>query len=275
MATISKQPTARDAILSSDGAKDVAPPAAALSHTELQETPMCSKITSLLCLPSCICSWFVLNEGEHKIVLNTGVPVMEVKEPGIYYATCFFREIRSVSTKKTCVEVRHCKVADHDGNPVIVSAVIVAEVVVPRKALMDVANWVVFVKQQSLTILRNIVSQYSFESRDGSPSLRSDTAHINERLASSLEQVARPIGVRVVSFRLDEISYSPEIASLMLKRQAAKAIVDARRVIVDGAVSLSQGAVTALREKGVKLTSVQSARLANNLLTVLCSTDDD
>ena len=161
-------------------------------------------------------------------MLNSGFPVGEVTEPGCHFYNCCNREIRSVSTKKSCMEIRHCKVADKDGNPIVVSAVIVGEVVEPRKALLEVQSWNQFVSQQALTILRQIISLYSFESHDGAPSLRSDTAHINEMLAAALDQVARPIGVRILSFRLDEISYSQEIASLMLKRQAAKAIVDAR-----------------------------------------------
>ena len=208
-------------------------------------------------------------------MLNSGVPIGEVKEPGIHFSNWCCREIRTVSTKKKCLEVRHSKMADRDGNPVIVSAVIVAEVVVPRKALLETANWYEFVSRQSQAILRQVVAQYPFQTQDGSPSLRSDTAHINERLATALDHVSQPIGVRTVSFRLDEISYSTEIASLMLKRQAAAAIVDARKVIVEGAVELAKSAVAGLAAKGVRLTPAQSSRLVNNLLTVLCSTDSD
>lgn len=203
--------------------------------------------------------------------MNSGRLVGEVKEPGCHFYNCCNRDIRSVSTKKTCMEIKHCKVADKDGNPVVVSAVIVAQVVDPRRALLEVQDWGSFISQQALAILRQIIAMYSFESVDGSPSLRSDTAHINEMLASALEHVGRPMGVRIHSFRLDEISYSPEIASLMLKRQAAKAVVDARKVIVDGAVGLAQGAVEALRARGVRLTPHQTSRLVNNMLTVLCS----
>jgi len=254
----------------------LAPPPSTQHQIELQPTPLVSTVCfAFVCPIAFLASWFTLNEGEHKIVLNSGFPVGEVTEPGCHFYNCCNREIRSVSTKKSCMEIRHCKVADKDGNPIIVSAVIVGEVVEPRKALLEVQSWNQFVTQQALTILRQITSMYSFESHDGAPSLRSDTAHINEKLAAALEQVSRPIGVRILSFRLDEISYSQEIASLMLKRQAAKAIVDARKVIVEGAVGLSQGALQALKDKGVALTQQQATRLVNNLLTVLCSSEGD
>ena len=214
-----------------------------------------------------------MKEGEQKIVLNTGQLIAEVKEPGIYFYNCCQREVRTVSTKKQCIEIKGCKVSDRDGNPIVVSAVVVLQVSEPRLVLLGVQNWMSYARQQGMTILRQIVSQYCYESRDGGPSLRSDTAHINESLAEGLARVLGPIGVKVYSFRLDEISFSAEVASLLLKRQAAQSVVEARRVIVDGAVGMAQHALETLRERGVGLSREQTSRLVSNLLTVLCSTE--
>ena len=85
--------------------------------------------------------------------------------------------------------------------------------------------------------------------------------------------MSSPSHTQVLSFRLDEISFSPEIASLMLKRQAAKAVVEARKVIVEGAVGLTQSALAALRTRGLKLSQEQTSRMVSNLLTVLCSSE--
>eukprot|EP00047_Mylnosiga_fluctuans_P003236 m.228131 g.228131 ORF g.228131 m.228131 type:complete len:266 (+) comp11699_c0_seq1:47-844(+) len=243
---------------------------------KIESTPILSLLCGPLCLPCFITqSWFVLNEGEQKIVLNTGVLVGEAREPGCYFFNFFNREIRTVSTKKSCTEIKHCKVADRDGNPIIVSAVVVAQVVEPRRALLDVQNLGQFVEQQAMAVVRQTLSHYAFESTDGSPSIRSDTAHINDMLAEAMNAIVKPIGVRIISFRLDELSYAPEIATIMLKRQAAKAVVEARKIIVDGAVQLAQSSVEALHARGIKLTEHQKGTLMANLLTVLCATETE
>jgi len=83
------------------------------------------------------------------------------------------------------------------------------------------------------------------------------------------------MGFTIISFRLDELSYAPEVANVMLKKQSAKAMVEARKVIVDGAVSLSKMAMLGLKEKGIQLSAKQTGDLISNLLTVLCSPDDE
>lgn len=251
--------------------------AAAASHEEamqLHSTPLFATICGLcLCPCTLLQSWIVVDEGQQKIVMNTGRLVAELREPGIYFYNCCQREVRSVSTRKRSLEIRGCKVADKEGNPIVVSAVLVVQVIQPRRVLLGVQDWGTYALQQGMAVLRQVVARYPYEARDGGPSLRSDTAHVNEQLAAALAQALSAVGLRVLSFRLDEIAFSPEVASLMLKRQAAKAVVEARRVIVEGAVGLTHGAVEGLRQRGLELSREQSSRLVSNLLTVLCSAE--
>ncbi len=209
------------------------------------------------------------------VVMNTGHLVAEITEPGCHFYNCCNREIRSVSKKKQVLTLERCKLAEKTGNPMMISAVIVFNVVVPSKALMKVTSLHAFVHTQAQAVLRNIVSQYPFESHDGTPCLLHDSATVNRTLATALNHVIQDMGVICTSFSLDEISFAPEIASTMLQRQAAQALVDARKVIVHGAADLAASAVQALAARGINLTDQQRGKLLGSLLPVLCATDRD
>lgn len=254
------------------------PPTAAQHSSALtfRSTPLLSQLCFACTCPCAFCqSWITLNEGEQQIVLNTGHLIAEVTEPGCHFFNCCNREIRTISKKKRCLSIEKCKLAERNGNPMMVSAIVVFQVVTPHKALMQVTSFDSYMRTQALAILRQVITQFPFESHDDTPCLLHDSAVVNRDLAAQLNHLVNEMGVHVSSFCLDELSFAPEIASSMLQRQAAQALVDARQVIVHGASELAAGAVAVLAARGVKLTPPQRTKLIGNLLPVLCASERD
>merc|ERR1712070_1208403 len=169
------------------------------------------------------------------------------------------------------MDIAKQKVADLDGNPVIVSGVVSYRIVNSKRAALDVTNATQYVHIQAQTILKQVVSRYPYESAaDGRPSLKTETSDIGRQLKSLLQQRALVAGVEIITFELADLSYAPEIAQMMLVRQQAKAMVDARKTIVKGAVGIVSEALEELRTNGLTLEKDEVSKLTTNLLTVIC-----
>lgn len=208
------------------------------------------------------------------IALQYGRLVAEVKEPGWSFLSCWGQQLFKVSTAQLSINLPNVKVADHNGNPIIVSAVLQMEVVDAKRAVLDVQDYMSFVRSQAVTVLRQVLAQYPYESDDDHISLRSNTTTINAQLASTLNELTAIAGCRILSVRLDELAYATEIAALMLRKQAAQAVMSARHLIVESAVSIAVEAVERMEREGTPLTVDQRGDLVVNLMTVICSGKD-
>jgi len=227
-----------------------------------------------LCFPFTICgSFFTLQEREEAVILRYGKYAGVIKEPGIHCSNCWGRTVLRVSTKTISVDLPNVKTADANGNPLIVSGVLSYTIRNPKKAKIDVSNSTAYVITQAQATLKQIVAKYPYES-DAGHSLKSDGGAVGQEFVEILQERVRIAGVKVHSFAFNEISYAPEIAAGMLKRQQAAATVQARRVIVQGAVDIAHGAVTELAAKGIHLEAEHQSRLVTNVLTVMCSDRD-
>ncbi|MGY3778428.1 SPFH domain-containing protein [Isobaculum melis] len=160
------------------------------------------------------------------------------------------------------------KVNDVDGNPIEIAAVIVFKVIDTAKACFDVEYYENFVEIQSETAIRHIATKYSYDSfTDSDITLRGNAEEVSAELLEELQQRLNLAGVEVIETRLTHLAYSTEIASAMLQRQQAKAILSARKIIVEGAVGMTQLAVEQLEHDGVlKLDDSKRIQLVNNLL---------
>jgi len=118
--------------------------------------------------------------------------------------------------------------------------------------------------------LKQIVSRYPYESEEGH-CLKTDSEIISREVVRILQDRVKIAGVLINSFTFNEISYAPEIASGMLKRQQASAILQARKLIVHGAVEIAHGAVSELQQRGIILDDAAKCKVVSNLLTVICS----
>ncbi len=180
--------------------------------------------------------------------------------------------------KKVSLRVRNfnsskLKVNDVDGNPIEIAAVVVFKVVDSAKALFDVDNYEQFVEIQSETALRHVASKYPYDSFDGEGySLRGNADEVAGQLSGELQDRLAIAGVEVVEARLTHLAYSTEIASAMLQRQQASAIISARQKIVEGAVGMVQSAIEQLQREGViELDEERKAAMINNLMVAIVS----
>ncbi len=133
-----------------------------------------------------------------------------------------------------------------------------------------------FVHVQSEAALRNLATSYPYDTHvDGEPSLRMSAGEISHRLSQEIQDRLAKAGVEVIEARISHLAYAPEIASAMLRRQQAGAIIAARQRIVEGAVGMVQMALEMLSEKNVvQLDEERKAAMVSNLLVVLCSDRD-
>lgn len=238
----------------------------------LWATILCCPIWPLAWLDACGC--IPVNEREEQVLLVFGEYYSTIRSPGMHYVNPMGLEKRLVSTKRQNMDIgsatQSLKVADRDGNPVMVSGVISFRIIDSKAAALGVENAQDFVQTQAQTVLKQIVSRYPYESTDGAASLKTETYEIGLELCRTLQEKVHVAGVLVESFELSDLSYAPEIAQVMLVRQQAKAMVDARKTVVDGAVGIVSTAITRLAREGTELTTKDQSKLAISLLTVIC-----
>ena len=170
-------------------------------------------------------------------------------------------------------ETERSKVNDTDGNPVEMAAVVVWRVVDTAVATFEVNDYANFVRIQSESAVRNLATRYPYDTQqEGQLSLRGNTSDIADQLESEIQERLEKAGVEVIEARINHLAYAPEIASAMLQRQQAGAIIAARTQIVEGAVSMVQMALDALSSRDiVELDEERKAAMVSNLLVVLCA----
>jgi regulator of protease activity HflC (stomatin/prohibitin superfamily) len=167
---------------------------------------------------------------------------------------------------------RVLKVNDKDGTPIEIAAVVVWKVVDAAKATFVVDDYMDFVKVQADSALRTLASQYSYDAPEADAhSLRGHIVEVAAQLKNELHERMQQAGVEVQDARISKLAYAPEIASAMLQRQQAGAIIAARSRIVEGAVGMVEHALEMLKERDiVELDVERKAAMVSNLLVVLC-----
>lgn len=166
------------------------------------------------------------------------------------------------------------KVNDLEGNPIEIAAVVVYKVFDSARAVLDVEDYKEFVHTQSEAGIRHIASQYPYDNfnNDYAISLRQHSDEVANELTKDLQQRLELAGVTIIEARIMHLAYSSEIAQAMLQRQQAQAVLAARKVIVEGAVSMVKSAIDQLKNDGVvELNEEKKAQMANNLMIALIS----
>ncbi|CAG7602665.1 SPFH domain-containing protein [Actinacidiphila bryophytorum] len=179
---------------------------------------------------------------------------------------------RKISTRLRNHETAVLKVNDAYGNPIELAAVVVWQVADTAQAVFEVDNYANFVGIQTDTAVRHIATNYPYDAHDDRTlSLRGNSEDITERLSAEIAARVESAGVRIIESRFTHLAYAPEIASAMLQRQQAGAIVAARQTIVDGAVGMVESALSRIAEQDiVDLDEERKASMVSNLLVVLC-----
>lgn len=192
-------------------------------------------------------------------------------QTGLRWANPFYSK-QKVSLRVRNFESGKLKVNDHSGNPVEIAAVVVWKVVDSAEAVFEVEDYENFVSIQSEAALRYLASSYPYEAAgDTDISLRSNGPEVTDLLKAEIQARLDKAGVDVLEARISHLAYAPEIASAMLQRQQARAVVMARQQLVEGAVGMVELALARLSEKNmVQLDEERKAAMVSNLLVVLC-----
>lgn len=209
----------------------------------------------------------IVGPNQAKAILFFGKYLGTIKDNGLFITTPLTQKI-TISLKVKNFNTALLKVNDSDGNPIEISAVVVFKVVDSAKALFSVDDYRNFVAIQSETALRHIASQYPYDTfEEEDITLRGNTTEVSEKLKIELEERLAIAGVEVIETRLNHLAYATEIASAMLQRQQARAILSARQTIVEGAVSMTQMALEQIEDgQDIQFTDDRRVQLINNLL---------
>lgn len=184
---------------------------------------------------------------------------------------------KTISLKTLTLNNNKQKVNDVLGNPVEIGIVVIWRVVNTAKAVFNVDNYKSFLSIQCDSSLRNIARLYPYDvAVDGEEkTLRGSSQEVAERLKTEIQSKVDIAGIEILEARITHLAYAPEIASAMLQRQQASAIIDARKMIVEGAVGMVEMALDMLSENNiVTLDDERKAAMVSNLLVVLCGNKD-
>jgi regulator of protease activity HflC (stomatin/prohibitin superfamily) len=219
-----------------------------------------------------LCGFFVVNPNEGRVLQLFGDYRGTVKEPGLRWANPFFTKKR-ISQRVRNFESAKLKVNDTDGNPIEIAAVVVWRVVDTAEAVFEVDDYENYVRVQSEAAVRILATRYPYDAHlEGHLSLRGSTAEVAKDLKHEIQERLAKAGVEAIEARLSHLAYASEIASAMLRRQQAGAIIAARKLIVEGAVGMVEMALDLLSKSNVvTLDEERKAAMVSNLLVVLCA----
>jgi SPFH domain / Band 7 family len=215
--------------------------------------------------------FFTLQPNMAAVLTLFGKYTGTVKTNGFHWANPMLKKTK-ISLRARNLNNERIKVNDSRGNPIEIAAVIVWHVVNTAQALFDVDEFVHYVSVQSESALRHLASAYPYDTtEEGQLSLRGSMDEVSASLTKELQDRVGKAGVRIEEARLSHLAYAPEIASAMLQRQQAEAIVAARSRIVDGACGMVEMALERLdKSSQVHLDDEKKAAMVSNLLVVLC-----
>ncbi|MFF7650215.1 SPFH domain-containing protein [Streptomyces sp. NPDC007983] len=218
-----------------------------------------------------MCGLNMVAPGEARVVQLFGRYRGTIRTDGLRWVNPLTSR-EKISTRVRNHETAVLKVNDAYGNPIELAAVVVWKVEDTAQAMFEVDDFLEFVATQTEAAVRHIAIEYPYDAHDEDGlSLRGNAEEITEKLAVELHARVEAAGVRIIESRFTHLAYAPEIASAMLQRQQAGAVVAARRQIVDGAVGMVEAALARITEEEiVELDEERKAAMVSNLMVVLC-----
>ena len=218
---------------------------------------------------------FTVNPNEARVLTLFGKYVGTVRQAGLWFANPFYAKKR-ISLRVRNFETAKLKVNDNHGNPIEIAAVVVWRVVDSAEALFEVDDYLHYMQTQSESAIRALAQTYPYDAHLlEEVALSTHPAEVAKGLQAAIQDRLEKAGVNVIEARISHLAYSPEIASAMLRRQQASAIIAARKKIVEGAVGMVENALELISQKSiVTLDDERKAAMVSNLLVVLCSDRD-
>ena len=221
--------------------------------------------------------FFFINPNGSRVLVLFGDYKGTVKKNGFFWTNPFYTRKR-ISLRARNFDSDRVKVNDKIGNPILISVILVWKVEETYKAAFEVDNYENFVTVQTDAAVRKMAGSYpydNFADDQDEITLRSGMHEVNDALEHELAERLDIAGIKVVEARIGYLAYAPEIASAMLRRQQATAIVAARFKIVEGAVGMVENALIELSKKNIiELDEEKKAAMVSNLMVVLCGDRD-
>ncbi len=252
-------------------------------------------VVGLIIFSIAIPGFMIIEPNDVRVMIFFGKYKGTITDNGFFWVNPFYNK-KKLTLRARNLDVAPIKVNDKVGNPIMIGSVLVWRVKDSYKAMFDIdtssmnsipgsniaaqfgnrmKSYENFVKIQSDAALRQVAGMYAYdnnESHDGEVTLRSDNGEISQKLEEELNSRLEIAGIEVIEARINYLAYAAEIASVMLRRQQADAIIAAREKIVEGAVSMVQLALDKLEKDGVvELDEERKAAMVSNLLVVLCA----
>lgn len=186
---------------------------------------------------------------------------------------------KKISLKAMTLSNSRQKINDELGNPIEIGIIVIWKIIDTTKAVFNVDNYCEYLSIQCDSALRNIVRLYPYDATDdedaNEKSLRGSSLEVSQKLAEEIQSKVDVAGIEILEAKITHLAYAPEIAAAMLQRQQASAIVDARQLIVEGAVGMVEMAIEKLNEQDVvNLDEERKAAMVSNLMVVLCGNRD-
>jgi len=219
---------------------------------------------------------FVVSPNGSRVMVLFGKYIGTVKKNGWFWVNPFYTK-QKISLRARNFDSERVKVNDKIGNPIMISVILVWKVEDTYAAAFDVDDYQHFVRVQTDAAVRKLAGMYSYDNFDdpSEVSLRSGMDEVNHALEKELDERLTIAGIEVLEARIGYLAYAQEIASAMLKRQQATAIVSARMKIVEGAVGMVEAALHELSKKEIiEMDEEKKAAMVSNLMVVLCSDKD-
>ncbi|MFC9952372.1 SPFH domain-containing protein [Streptomyces prasinus] len=218
-----------------------------------------------------MCGLNMVAPGEARVVQLFGRYRGTIRQDGLRWVNPLTSRTK-ISTRVRNHETAVLKVNDAYGNPIELASVVVWRVADTAQATFEVDDYVEFVSTQTEAAVRHIAIEYPYDAHEEDGlSLRGNAEEITEKLAVELRARVDAAGVDIIESRFTHLAYAPEIASAMLQRQQAGAVVAARQLIVEGAVGMVETALARIAEQDiVELDSERKAAMVSNLMVVLC-----
>ncbi len=221
--------------------------------------------------------FFFVNPNGSRVLVLFGEYIGTVKANGFFWVNPFYVK-QKISLRARNFDSERVKVNDKEGNPILISVILVWRVKNTFMAAFEVDDYVNFVRVQTDSAVRNLAGKYpydNFDDEQAEVTLRSGMEEVNHELESQLSARLAIAGIEVIEARIGYLAYASEIAGAMLRRQQATAIVAARHKIVEGAVSMVDMALHQLSDQNIiDLDDERKAAMVSNLMVVLCADKD-
>lgn len=236
---------------------------------------MCCPSGCACCLSFIIpCAWIGgcknLDESEAMTIFVNGKLAALRTEPGIFCLNPMCTSVNVITTKQQSYDLHNLKIIDKKGNPIVISAIVVYRVKNAVRATLEVENVFGYVANSATAMLKNVAARFAYETPDDSPSLKTHASLVTKEMIAALQEKVEVAGIQIVDFLINELSYAKEIAGAMLQRQQAEALIDARTLIVQGAVDIARNASEKLNASGIEMTLEEKSRMVTNIMCVIC-----